>query len=201
VLPAAAHATTLSVSDATVGEGGAVAFTVTLDAPSAQTVQFDYTTAGGTALAGVDYTDTAAHVNVPIGHTSALVLVPTLPDGLIEPPEEFTINLGATVNSIIADGQGVGSIGNKAVKGRCVNSLTGGNGSETLTGTAGSDVIKGLAGADKLFGGAGADCLEGGKGNDTIDGGPGKDRIDCGPGRDRVRADRTDTVRNCEKRL
>ena len=201
LLPAGAHATTLSVGDATAGEGSAVAFTVTLDAPSAQTVQFDYTIAGGTAVAGLDYVDAPVHVNVPIGHATAVVHVPTLGDRLVEPAEDFTLNLGATVNSTIADGQGSGSIGNVPAKGRCVNALTGTRSADALTGSAGSDSIKGLDGADRLFGGAGADCLQGGRGNDTIDGGPGKDRIDCGPGRDRVVADRGDSVRNCERRL
>jgi Ca2+-binding RTX toxin-like protein len=200
-LPAAAHATTLTVSDATAKEGGAAAFTVSLDAPSAQTVQFDYTIAGGTALAGVDYTDAPTHVTVPVGRIEAIVYVPTLTDRLVEPAEDFTLNLGATMNSVIADGQGVGSIANAPAKGRCVNVLTGGKAADTLYGSAGSDAIEGLDGSDKLFGGAGADCLEGGRGNDTIDGGPGRDRIDCGPGRDKVVADRGDAVKNCEIRL
>jgi Ca2+-binding RTX toxin-like protein len=145
--------------------------------------------------------DAPIHVTVPPGQTAAVVYVPTVPDLLVEPAEDFTVNLGATMNSIPADPQGVGSVDNAPAHGRCVNVLTGGSAAETLTGTAGSDSITGGAGADKLSGLAGGDCLEGGKGNDTIDGGPGRDRIDCGPGRDRVRADRTDSVKNCEKRL
>ena len=112
--------------------------------------------------------------------------------------------------------------------GRCANVKQGTAGADILVGTAAGDKLNGLGGPDALFGGAGPDCLNGGRGNDWLSGGAGKDTIktgpgrnvvdagsgndnvqaknhkpdsiDCGSGKDVVRADRVDTVKNCEKR-
>lgn len=45
----------ISIGDASVGEGGSLTFTVTLDTPAGRTVTVDYATADGSALAGSDY--------------------------------------------------------------------------------------------------------------------------------------------------
>lgn len=87
--------------------------------------------------------------------------------------------------------------------------LNGGEGADTASGGAGNDTISGGNGNDRLGGGAGNDKINGGQGLNTYSGGAGNDNIlavngrretiDCGLGRqDKVRADRTDTVRNCE---
>jgi Ca2+-binding RTX toxin-like protein len=87
--------------------------------------------------------------------------------------------------------------------------LTGGDGNDTLSGGNSNDVLSGGNGNDRLGGGAGNDRIDGGQGVNSYSGGSGNDNItaangrretvDCGAGkRDRVRADRTDTVLNCE---
>lgn len=78
--------------------------------------------------------------------------------------------------------------------------LRGGRGHDLLIGARGGDCLSGGPGNDRLDGRAGADVLLGGTGDDRLRGGPGRDRLDCGPGRrDVAIADRTDTVRGCER--
>lgn len=87
--------------------------------------------------------------------------------------------------------------------------LVGAGGDDTLLGGDGADCLAGGTGADRLIGGAGDDRLDGGRGRDAIFGGSGNDvveardglheTIDCGSGHDTVRADRSDTVRGCER--
>jgi Ca2+-binding RTX toxin-like protein len=95
--------------------------------------------------------------------------------------------------------------------------LNGASGDDRLTGGSGADLLDGWGGNDRLDGNAGADKIRGWNGNDTISPGTGKDvvaaqggddtitardrtrdTIDCGAGRDKVKADRSDTVKNCE---
>lgn len=111
--------------------------------------------------------------------------------------------------------------------GPCANERRGTGGRDVLDGTAAGDTLRGLAGGDRLNGLAGDDCLFGGAGNDRLAGGTGKDRLSggkgtnsisagpgndvidsangrserilCGSGRDRVRADRSDTLKGCER--
>ena len=88
--------------------------------------------------------------------------------------------------------------------------LYGRGGSDVLIGSGGNDTLEGGRGEDLLDAGPGNDRLNGGFGNDSLDGGPdndrivavggGKDKIDCGSGTDTVIADKSDVVKNCEKR-
>ncbi len=103
-----------------------------------------------------------------------------------------------------------GGDGNDSVSGEAGSDrLSGGEGQDTVSGGTGNDTISGGNGNDRLGGGAGNDKINGGQGLNTYRGGAGNDNIvaangrretiDCGSGRrDKVRADRTDTVRNCE---
>jgi hypothetical protein len=93
-------------------------------------------------------------------------------------------------------------------------------GDDTLDGRPGDDALDGSSGRDRLLGGKGADLVRGGKDDDRLEGGPGRDVLDggsgddrldardgekdelrCGPGRDAVRADPSDTLVSCERRL
>ena len=114
-----------------------------------------------------------------------------------------------------------GLLGNDLLDGGNGNDdLDGGPGRDTLRGQRGHDRLAGGDGDDVLLGGPGKDRLNGGKGNDKLTGnsgrdafvgGPGNDTIDakdglsepvrCGPGRDRVKADRTDRLSGCEKKV
>jgi Ca2+-binding RTX toxin-like protein len=103
-----------------------------------------------------------------------------------------------------------GGDGNDSVSGEAGNDrASGGDGNDSVSGGDGSDNVAGGNGNDRLGGGAGNDTISGGPGLNTYSGGAGNDNIvaangrretiDCGSGKkDRVRADRTDSVRNCE---
>ena len=131
--------------------------------------------------------------------------------------------VGGNGNDVLSGAGGDDCLRGRAGKDR----LSGGDGDDSLSGESGNDRLSGGEGKDSLFGGDGHDSLSGGNGNDRLAGGAGNDRInggqgansysggsgndtivtangrretiDCGAGRrDSVRADRTDTVRNCE---
>ena len=82
---------------ATVAEGEAVEFTVTLSGAVGSDVALGWSTADGTATAGVDYTAVASGtVTVTAGTTSATFAVTTLADLLAEGNEMFTVTLVAS---------------------------------------------------------------------------------------------------------
>ena len=68
------------------------------------------TTADITAAAGSDYTAASGDVIIPAGQTSATFTVAVKGDRLAEPTETFVVNLRASTNATIADGQGIGTI-------------------------------------------------------------------------------------------
>ena len=80
----------------TVTEGDDVEFTVTLSGAVASDVAVDWSTADGTAIAGVDYGSGAfGALAVTAGTTSATFTVTTLDDTLAELDETFTVTLAA----------------------------------------------------------------------------------------------------------
>ena len=96
-----------------------------------------------------------------------------------------------------------GAAGNDRLDGGADRDLLfGGAGSDVLLGGAGADVLDAGAGRDVLVGGSGVDRLLAGAGNDIVDARDGNaERVDCGPGTDAVRADPTDRLVGCERRL
>ncbi|MHA0287848.1 Calx-beta domain-containing protein [Mycobacterium sp. C3-094] len=110
----------LSVSDAAAAEGqagtSALAFTVSLSKATTDTVSVGYTTSNGTATAaGNDYVPAVGTLVFAPGETSKTVLVTVNGDTLVELDEQFTLILSAPVNATIADGTGIGTIGNDDV--------------------------------------------------------------------------------------
>ena len=101
---------TLAIKDATVEEGGAAAFEVTLSEPSDQTVTVAYATADGTALEGSDYTDTSGTLQFAPGEVMMTISVPTVEDDIEEETETFTVTLGSPSGATIADGTATGTI-------------------------------------------------------------------------------------------
>jgi Tol biopolymer transport system component len=89
----------------------------------------------------------------------------------------------------------------RVLGGPATDDLDGGPGNDDVEGGPGADVVRGSSGNDHLSGGSGADKLRGGTGNDTIDARDGhKDKVDCGDGtKDAVYADRSDSLRDCER--
>jgi hypothetical protein len=105
---------TLSVGDATILEGNAgtryALVSVTLDAPSKQTVTVNYATADGTARAGSDYGATSGRLTFAPGETTKMIAVPVYGDRLAEADESFVITLGGAQRAKVGDGRGVVTI-------------------------------------------------------------------------------------------
>jgi uncharacterized repeat protein (TIGR01451 family) len=103
-----------SISDTTVTERSSgtteAVFTVRLFPASSQTAIVDYSTADGTAKAGVDFVGKSGKLTFPPGITSATILVPILGDTLIEDNETFFVTLTNAIGSTIGRSQALGTI-------------------------------------------------------------------------------------------
>jgi len=120
LLLASAHFTfaqttpTVSINDLTMAERDSdlfgYEFTVSLSAPSTQTVSVRVTTQQGTATDNVDFGAGTVVLNIPAGQTSQTVTVFIIGDTIVETNEQFFLNLSQPVNCTIGDGQGVGTI-------------------------------------------------------------------------------------------
>jgi Subtilase family/Proprotein convertase P-domain/Calx-beta domain len=114
----AAAVPTLSINDASMGEGPSgttrsLIFFVTLNPPSAQPVTVAYATVGGTATVGSDFTITTGILTFTPGVTSQRIVVPLIGDGLAEPHETFSVILSdPTGGAILGDAVGLGTITN-----------------------------------------------------------------------------------------
>jgi hypothetical protein len=104
----------IAIDDVTVPEGetgtALASFTVSLSAPSGQTVAVAYATADGTASAGSDYAGATATVVLPPGATAAAVAVAVSGDRVFEPDETFFVDLSSPQSATLADAQGLGTI-------------------------------------------------------------------------------------------
>ncbi len=104
----------LSVNDVSVTEGNAgtatATFTVALSPALANVVTFDWTTAAGSATAGVDYVAASGVGTIAAGATSTTIGVTVNGDVLDELNETFGITLSNPANATIADGSGLGTI-------------------------------------------------------------------------------------------
>ena len=104
----------LSVNDVsdTEGNAGATAttFTVTLSAASGKAVTFNWATAAGSAIQGVDYVAANGSRTITAGSTGVTIGVTVNGDVLDETNETFGISLSNAVNATIGDGSGIGTI-------------------------------------------------------------------------------------------
>jgi hypothetical protein len=104
----------IRIDDRTVTEGhsGTVTatFTVSLSAPSALPVSFQYATAPNTASAGVDYASASGTLTLPVGATSGAIDVAVNGDGVAESNETFWVNLSGATAAVLVDGQGLATI-------------------------------------------------------------------------------------------
>ncbi len=109
----------LSIDDVAVVEGNSgitnAVFTVTLGAPSGQTVSVNYATANGTATQPADYTATSGTLTFTPGQTTRTITVPVVGEIVPEASETFFVNLSGATNATIADNQGTGTITNDDV--------------------------------------------------------------------------------------
>ena len=104
----------LRINDITVPEGDSNLFgwdfTISLSAPSTQTVSVTVATQAGSAASNVDFGAGSIVLNIPAGQTSQSLTVFIIGDTAVEGTEDFFMNLSNPVNATIADGQGVGTI-------------------------------------------------------------------------------------------
>ena len=101
----------LRIAGATVSEGEAVAFVVSLEPASGKPVTVSYETADGTAKAGEDYTAvSAATLTFTAGETAKTVSVATAEDTRNEDQEEFTVTLSGQTNATLGTASATGTI-------------------------------------------------------------------------------------------
>lgn len=106
----------ISINDVTQPEGNALntlSFTVSLSGPSQQTVSLIYSTENGTATAGSDYVGVSnTMLTFSPGEVSKQVSINILGDFVVEPNENFLLNINSATNAVILDSQGVGTLTN-----------------------------------------------------------------------------------------
>lgn len=105
---------TIFIADGHLVEGtngsAEMVFTLTLDIASNSPVTVNYTTLGGTATEGTDYTKTTGTVTFAAGETTAFIRVPVLGDTAIEGDETFTVSLSDPVGAQVLDTTATGTI-------------------------------------------------------------------------------------------
>lgn len=160
------------INDVSVDErAGTMTFTLTRSGTLTSPSSVTFTTANGTASAGLDFTALSGTVNFAAGEAVRTINIAILNDSLVEDVESFAVNLTGGTNVVITDGQGVGTIISDDVAPPpppAPGTLMGTNSAETITGTSGNDIIDALGGNDVINGGAGADRLSGGLGADRF---------------------------------
>ena len=104
----------VAIGDVSVVEGNAgivnATFTVTMSAPSAQSVSVGYATASATASAPGDYTTTSGTLTFTPGVTTQTVVVPATGDTLNESDETLTVTLSNPTNATLGRAQGIATI-------------------------------------------------------------------------------------------
>lgn len=102
---------TLTISNASVTEGGNLVFTVTLSPSASGTVTVNYATANGSAIAGSDYTADSNTLTFTAGQTSKTITIATTDDSSAESAETMTVTLSsATGGASIGTATGTGTI-------------------------------------------------------------------------------------------
>ncbi len=106
-------APTLSISPTRIPEGGALAFTVTLDSASGETVSVDFETSDGSAtLLDNDYTSATGKLLFAPGETSKTIVVQTIDDLKRESDETINVTLKNPSNATLATATAIGTIQN-----------------------------------------------------------------------------------------
>lgn len=111
-----AQTPTVSINDITIDEGDSNNplmgwdFTVSLSAPSSQTVSVTASTQPGSATSNVDFGAGSVVVTFAPGQTSSTLTVFVIADTTVEGTENFFVNLSNPVNATIGRGQGEATI-------------------------------------------------------------------------------------------
>ena len=105
----------ISVADASVEEaaGASLAFVVTLSRSASGTVTVDYSTADGSAQAGVDYTAATGTLSFHAGESSKTIPVAVLDDAHDEGEETLTLTLSNVSGGRLTDSEATGTIKNR----------------------------------------------------------------------------------------
>ena len=105
----------ISVADASVEEaaGASLAFVVTLSRAASGTVTVDYSTADGSAQAGVDYTAATGTLSFHAGESSKTIPVAVLDDAHDEGEETLTLTLSNVSGGRLTDSEATGTIKNR----------------------------------------------------------------------------------------
>jgi hypothetical protein len=92
----------LAATDVIVGEAaGTVDVTLSLDVASGFEVTVDYATVDGSAVAPDDYTPVSGTATIPVGMTTAAVIVPIVNDIEIEVDESFGVEFNLPINAVL----------------------------------------------------------------------------------------------------
>jgi hypothetical protein len=152
---------TISISDAsTVYEtptGTEQAFfTVSLDAPSQDTITVQYSTQDGTAHAGTDYQAKSGPITFAPGQTTATISIPIIGNQLAQHDETFTVVLSSPTDSNgttpnISHGTGTGTIDALFTTGADKVDFNNLLAPRVAAITAGSDLYHGLGGPDQVW--------------------------------------------------
>ncbi len=100
----------VSISDVVAREGQGATFTVELTKAASSRVTATVTTSDGSAREGLDYLGRRATIEFAPGEKTKAIAVTVLDDGLTEPPETFSANLGNVVNATVTKGRGTATI-------------------------------------------------------------------------------------------
>ena len=107
---------TLVIDDVTRTEGDsgttAFNFTVTLSFASLQDITVAFTTAPGTAAAGLDYVTTNSTLTILAGNPTGTITIPVVGETVFEPAETFFVNLATPIHVTLGDTQALGTIVN-----------------------------------------------------------------------------------------
>ena len=102
-------------------DAGTLAFTVTLDPTSLQTVTVGYATANVTAAAGEDYTAATGTLTLAAGVATGAISVAVTDDAVDEDDETFTVTLSSPVNAAVASGSVTATITDNDTRGIALN--------------------------------------------------------------------------------
>ncbi|WP_288348720.1 Ig-like domain-containing protein [uncultured Thalassospira sp.] len=187
-----ADAPTLTVSNASGGEGSAISLAIAAgltDASEILSVTIAGVPDGASLSAGTDNGD------------GTWTLSASQLSGLkITPADNYSGNFDLTVTATSVDGADSASISqnlqveviddpNETVIGTDgTDRITTGDGDDYINAKSGHDTISSGGGADTVYGGGGNDIIDSGDGDDRVFGGSGKDTITGGAGDDYINA-------------
>lgn len=141
---------TLSIANVTASEGndstGTVSVTVSLSAASSLPVTVYYGTSNGTAIAGMDYTQSSGQLTFQPGQTRQTLQIPILGDTTVEPDETFQVQLSGASNAIPGNTTDSATV-TLSNDDQPIITITGNTLREGSTGTTNATVTVNLSGA------------------------------------------------------